>query len=205
MALPINFSAASLAEAKVLGLQVVSAAPKLIFAVPVTQRVVQFPNGATISPYGQGNNSPAIVVQNLTDGGSYQGANSPDGVIIMNEVPEAVALELLQMYDGTIEGLDRICTRAAELGVGDQYTTKKSFVDAKLSPAGKMLNPYTGQVKRDDRDICGVYRDQEGTLQIMVGAEPRRIEEDILLRTYRNADGSEIDLNAIPVIQITES
>jgi hypothetical protein len=183
------------------GLKVVSAARKLILAVPATDRIVAFPQGATISEYGQNNDAPAIVVQNLTDPSQpWQGADSENGIVIMNEVSEANAELLLDMVDGTIMGLDAIITKARELGIGDVYTTTRSFVEAKLTPAGRMINPFTGVVKRDDRDVCNVYRDAEGVLQIVVNDEPRRIEPDILLRTYRNADGSEIDLTDVPML-----
>lgn len=188
---------------QVNGLKVVSAARKLIALVPATTRVAQFPEGCVISEYGQNNAAPVITVQNRTDGaaggGSYQGADAEAGVIIMNEVPEATALELLGIYDGTIEGLDRMVARAYELGCGDIYTTKKSFVETKLTPAGKMVNQYTGIVKRDDRDVCTVYKDGAGVYQIVI-KEPRQIELDILLRTYVCADGSPIDPAAIPTV-----
>ena len=223
------------------GLNVVSSARKVIFAIPNTDRVASFPEGAPISEYGQNNDRPAIVVCNYSDPSHpWQGADGTEGVIIMNEVPEQIAEELLSMlqelghdwaynqpgvhetlarhpvlsapYERTedwinsapyqIEHLDLVVARAHELGVRDIYTTNKSFVDNKLSPAGRMLNQHTGIVKRSDRDVCTVYRDAEGVLLINVpgGDGARRIEEDILLRTYRRADGSDISLDEIPVI-----
>lgn len=189
-----------MSTATINGLKVTSAARKVIFEVPQSDTLAVFPADAKISEYGQNNSQPVIVVQNRTDGGSWQGADGNDGVIIMNEVPGDFAEVLLSMYDGTIESLKRICAYAADHGYGDQYTTKKSFVDTKLSPAGKMVGKYTGIVKRDDRDVCILYRDNAGILQVMVKGEPRRIEDDIVLRTYKCADGSEIDLNAVPTV-----
>jgi hypothetical protein len=48
------------------GLKVTSSARKLIFKVPQGP-VVQFPEGVTISPYGQNNEAPVIVVHNHVD------------------------------------------------------------------------------------------------------------------------------------------
>lgn len=187
------------------GLKVVSQARKLIVKVPQGP-VVSFPEGALISPYGQNNDSAVIVVHNRVDksmgeGGTWQGADSVNGVVILNGVPEAVALEVLALYEAnpTIEGLNALLVRAAELGCVDQYTTKTSFVDSKLSPAGKMLDQYTGIVKRDDRDICLVVRDSAGTIWRKLGEDVKHIDtEAILVRDYVNADGSQIDPAKIP-------
>ena len=180
------------------GLKVTSSASKVIFAVPPSDTLAVFPADGKISEYGQNNAAPAIVVQNKTDGGSWQGADGQQGVVIMNEVPGDFAEVLLDMYDGSLGSLELICKYAADHGYGDQYTTKRSFVDTKLSPAGRMKDSYTGIVKRDDRDVCIVFRDSEDVLQIVVKGEPRRIEPDILLRTYKCADGSPISLDAVP-------
>jgi predicted GTPase len=182
------------------GLKVTSNARKVIFEVPHSDALAVFPADAKISEYGQNNSQPVIVVQNKTDGGSLQGADAQQGVVIMNEIPGDFAEVLLDMYDGTIASLELICKYAANNGYGDQYTTKKTFVDTKLSPAGRMVSKYTGIVKRDDRDVCILYRDNTGILQVMVKGEPRRIEDDIVLRTYKCADGSDIDLNAVPTV-----
>lgn len=182
------------------GLPVVSATRKVIFRVPVTTDIVSFPEYAIISKYGQNNSKSAIVVCNETDGGSWQSADCRNGVIIMNEVDGEFAEQLLEMYDGTIEALRNICAFASDNGYSDQYTTKLNFVETKLSPAGRMINAYTGIVKRDDRDICAVYIDSEGIPQIVINDSPRRIEADILLWTYRNADGTAINLSDIPTV-----
>jgi hypothetical protein len=183
------------------GLKVVSSARKLIMVVPQTDRKVSFPQGATISGYGKGNDNPVIVVQNITDGGSWQGAQSGQYVIV-NEVQEEAAhaaLDILGGEDYTIDRLDAALTHLANAGFRDQYTTDQDFVSKQLSPAGKMLGTNAGIVKRDSRDVCTVYRDSEGVLQIVI-KEPRRIEPNILVRTYRNVDGTTIDLDSIPTV-----
>ncbi len=82
-------------------------------------------------------------------------------------------------------------------GCVDQYTTSLAFVDTKLSTAGRMLDPYTGIVKRDDRDLTPVWQ-EGGVFYTAPGGAARVIEPDILVRTYRKTDGSLIDLAKIP-------
>ena len=59
-----------------------------------------------------------------------------------------------------------------------------------------MIDAYTGVVKRDDRDQIPVWQ-QDGTFYVSHGGEGRVIEPEILVRTYRNTDGTQIDLNLI--------
>lgn len=184
------------------GLQVVSSARKLIFLVPAGP-VVNFPEGAVISKYGQNNESPVIVVLNHVDnGGTWQGADVTNGIVIMNNVSEAVALELLEMFgaDRTIGGLKSVIARAEELGCLDNYTTKVQFADDNLSPAGLMLDNYTGIVKRDARDICLVIRDGNGVIQRQLpnGSVNHIDTNEILVRDYVHTDGSQIDPDTIP-------
>jgi hypothetical protein len=177
-------------------LKVVSDARKLTFKVHPVDVAPVFPSGANISSYGQNNVNPAIVVQNVSDGGTWQGADAIDGIVIINEVPEVHADLLLDAFNG--HNLADVIKQANELGYGDIYTTSVGFFHSYFSPAGRMLDAYTGVVKRDARDICSVYQDSDGIYQIVVGANsPKRIEPDILLRTYRLPDGSPIDLKDI--------
>ncbi len=190
------------------GMKVTSNARKLIARVPETDRKVAFPVGVTISQYGKESVAPAIVVQNRTDGGSYQGAKSGQ-YIIVNEVTGEAANAFLATL-GTTYSIETLVSALATLdasGFGDQYTTDIAFVQSKLTPAGESIGLTTdgdkivtitaGITKRDDRDVCLVYRDASGVAQIVVKGEPRRIEDDILVRTYRNADGTEIDLTKV--------
>lgn len=192
------------------GLPVISAARKLVAVVPQTTRVVNFPDGANVSKYGKENSKPAIVVQNRTDGGSWQGAGVGHYVIV-NEVGEDAATQFLTNLgtDYDVIKLESELAKLAEAGFGDQYTTDLSFVQSKLSPAGqcnglttndgKIVTLAAGIVKRDDRDVCHVFRDSGDVLQIVI-KEPRRIEADILTRTYRKVDGSAIVLDEIPTV-----
>ena len=182
-------------------INVITNARKLIFRVPEGPKV-SFPAGAEISSYGQNNNDPVIVVQNMTDGGSWQGADAEQGIIIINEIPDDAAEVLLDLYDGTIKVLHQVVALAAEWGYNDQYTTRTSWVDKHLSPAGRMDGEYTGIVKRDERDLCPVWQTEDGIFMIINGGSEtgHRIESDILARTYRMPDGSQIDLEAIPVL-----
>lgn len=195
------------------GLSVVSSARKLIALVPNTNRVVSFPEGAVLSQYGKGNENPVIIVQNGTDPTlPWQGAHGGVGhYIIVNEVGEDAAIAFLNHLGGTdysVETLEAALAELAEAGFRDQYTTDVNFVNSKLATAGQVFTSedggvIAGVVARSDRDLCKVYRDAEGVLQIVVGNnEPRRIEDDILLRTYRTADGGLISLDDVPSEEI---
>jgi len=171
---------------------VISSAQKLILKVQEGP-ILPFPDGSTISKYGANNEAPQIVVFNGTDP-SWQGAAAGDYVII-NEVPTDVAKDALIIYaDGqTNETLQEALDFLVEKGYVDQYTTDQDFVDSKLSAAGPILRNGSGIVKRDDRDVVDAWC-EDGVYYVAPNGEARRIEPDILQRTYRNVDGSEIDL-----------
>lgn len=188
-------------------LAIVSTARKLIFKVPQGE-LTSFPEGVTISEYGQNNQAPSIVVHNYIDTladpkGSWQGADSNEGIVIMNAVPGDIADELIDLYetDPTVEGLLAVIAHAEELGCTDNYTTKTGFVESKLTPAGRMLDKYTGIVKRDDRDICYIVRDANGTIWRKLGSDVRHIDTDeILVRDYVLPNGDKIDPTLIPTV-----
>lgn len=188
---------------KAQGVPVVSSARKLIFDVPEGP-VVSFPENAVISSYGQNNAAPCVVVKNHVDSsspdGTWQGADS-NGVIIMNSVPEDKAKILLALYQSGLHTLKDVIRNAEILGVLDNYTTKKTFVDQHLSAAGLMLSKYTGIVKRDSRDVCYIARDSNGLIWRVLVNEIKHIDSDeILLETYVNSDGSKINVELIPVV-----
>lgn len=187
---------------------VFSAARKLIIEVPPGSPVA-FPQGAVLSSYGQNNGSPTIVVCNRTDtskgatpNGTWQGADSENGVIIINEVPAEIAEMALTIFDENGRGmtaLEMALNYLDENGKGDQYTTDRKFVAEHLSPAGRMLDSCTGIVKRDKRDGVLLVQDENGTMWMKLSnGDVRHIEPDILIRTYVNGDGSSIDLTQVP-------
>jgi hypothetical protein len=189
-------------------LKVVSTTRKFLAKVPKTHRVLEFPAEATVSKYGKGNDAPAIIVHNATDTssdprGTYQGAKV-DQYILVNEVSEdaaTAALAILGTDDFTIARLDATLEYLANAGFRDQYTSDLAFVSTRLSPAGTMLGDAAGHVKRDDRDVMDVFRKGDGLIYVSHGdREPIVIEPDILVRTYRRADGANIDLSEIPTI-----
>lgn len=194
-----------------LGAAVVSSARKLVFKVPAGP-VVGFPEGAAISKYGQNNESPVIVVLNhvdksMGDGGCWQGADTENGIVIMNNVPEDAANELLDLFEAnpTVDGLEDVIARAEALGCLDNYTTKVSFADDNLTPAGRMLGKYTGIVKRDSKDVAKVGRGPDGVIYRLLGDDVKHIDTDeILVRDYRNADGSMINASTLPLIQLED-
>lgn len=175
---------------------VVSAVRKLILRPAKDAPIVSFPDGGVISNYGVNNESPSIVVCNRTETPpSWQGVDYQSGVVIVNAVPEEIADQALTVHGR--DGIDAAIAFLVGQDCTDQYTTKLGFVDTKLSPAGRMLDPYTGIVKRDDRDLTPVWREDDVFYVIHSGAA-RLIRSDILLRDYRNPDGSQIDLTVIP-------
>lgn len=178
-------------------LPVITNARKLIIQVPQSDKVVTFPKDAVISPHGQNNANPTVVVFNATDeGGTWQGADSQNGIVIINAVTELDAEVLLNGYDETMEGLGKLIAKAVKFGYRDMYTTSVPWARTKLTPAGKRISTYTGLVMRSDKDITYVYWDND---RIMVQSDlPRAIEPEILQRDYRNLDGSQISLSQIP-------
>ena len=162
---------------------------------------VGFPAGAKPNGYGVDNETPSVVVLNGTEKEpSWQGVSHDKGVVIVNEVPEEAANTALDIYEQggkTNAALMLALYFLAASGCRDQYTTGLSFVDSKLTPAGRTVDQYTGIVKRDDRDLTPVWR--EGDVYYTApGGNARVIEADILARTYRNADGSLLDLAVVP-------
>lgn len=179
---------------------VVSSARKLLLEVSAGPPIASFPEGAAVSQYGANNDAPVVVVHNATDlsqgpAGTWQGAAAGDFVII-NEVPETIVEESLDIYNGSNESILDVLDFLVGIGFDDQYTTSRKFWETKLSPAGTMKG-RSGIMKRDDRDLARLYQDKDGVLRIVTDAV-RHIEPDILLRTYRMPDGSRIDLQSIP-------
>lgn len=181
-------------------LPVISNAKKLILKVPQSDIIVNFPEHAVISPYGQNNTAPVIVVFNKTDnGGTWQGADS-EGIIIINGVASEKDVDkLLELYDGSIEGLNALISKAVSFGYVDIFTTTKAYARTHFEPAGKMLNTFTGAVRRDDANVTYIYKDSNGIIRVVSDSE-RHIEVDILQRDYMMLDGSPISLSDIPAV-----
>jgi hypothetical protein len=202
--------------AKVIKLK--SEAGKLVIRVPQTDRVVNFPEGCTISEWGKGNDRPMVIVHNATDTkvdkrGTYQGARfvkTNPQYVINNTVPEALALKALAMLtDGfTIEDLDKVIEFLVKSDMTDMYTTDLEFLSGNCTPAGLCLELETkedgkvaklaaGQVKRDGRDLIDSYLGDDGYVYVKLSDGDRRVEDHILVETYRNADGSKIDIEKL--------
>lgn len=193
--------------------RVVSAVRKVVLEVRPGP-VVSFPDGATVSDYGKGNDAPVIVVQNKTSDGSWQGAK-PGQLIILNEVSEAIADAMLDLVEASIKGAGEevnativsACSLAADNGFGDQYTTDEAFFTTKLSPAGRMIGPRTGVVKRNDRDLIRCHKDANGIIYVYPEGPEKmayRIEPGILLNTYRMPNGDVINLKDIPTEELSQ-
>lgn len=180
---------------------VVSSARKLILRPEADAPVVSFPEGVVISDYGVNNATPSIVVCNRKENPpSWQGVGHETGVVIVNEVPEdkaEAALNIFEQGGQTNTALNEVLQFLVESGCGDQYTTSISFATDNLSPAGRMLDRYSGIVKRDERDQFPLWKEGDN-IYVRHAGGPKLIAPDILLRTYRNPDGSSIDLSKIP-------
>ncbi len=181
-------------------IMIVSASRKVLLEVGSDGQTASFPEGAAISEYGANNAAPMIVVHNSTDrknpNGTWQGAGAGD-FIIVNEVPEYIALDAINMLDGSNESIKRAIVYLIDNGCADQYTCSAKDYAALFTPAG-LMKGRSGIMKRDNRDLVPIYRDKGGVLRIKLNGEMRHIEPNILLRTYRMPDGSKIVLKTIP-------
>lgn len=182
-------------------MNIVSSARKLILRPENNAPAVAFPPGAIINEWGSNNETPSVVVLNGTEEKpSWQGVSHESGVVIVNEVPEELAntaLSIFELGGKNNEALRSALYFLASNGCVDQYTCGIDFVDNKLSSAGRMVDNYTGVVKRDDRDLTPAWKEGD-VFYTAPNGEARVIEVDILERTYRNADGTEINLATIP-------
>lgn len=182
-------------------MMIVSSARKLVFRPEQGAPQVSFPEGVPVNGYGVNNQTPSVIVRNGTENpATYQGVCHDTGCVILNRVPEDVALAALQIFNEggrTNAALNAALDYLTAAGCVDQYTTTIEFVENRLSPAGVMLDRHNGVVKRDDRDMTPVWKEGD---KIYVHTDAvRDIEPSILLETYRMPDGSEIDLESIPV------
>lgn len=181
-------------------MQIVSSSRKLILLPEAGAPTVNFPAGAELSEYGANNMTPSIIVLNgSAKTPTWQGVDHETGVVIVNEVPEELAHAALDIIEAGGETNDAIRLGLYFLAIHscrDQYTTPRAFVANNLSPAGRMLGELTGIVKRDARDQFKVWK--EGGVYYVYTDGQREIEPDILVRTYRNPDGSLIDLDQVP-------
>jgi len=177
-------------------MKVISNAKKLVLGVPATNIIVNFPDGVVISAYGQDNQNPSVVVFNSTDeSGTWQGANSIDGVIIINEVNSSQAKAIIEKLDGTVNGLNNAIDTAVKLGLTDQYTSDFDFVRKKLISDVSVAGLY----RRNNEIVCNIYKDSDGVIWREMDGQTHHIEKDILLRTYETEAGNPINLEDIPV------
>jgi hypothetical protein len=200
---------------------VVSSARKVIARVPQTDRVLTLPDGMVWSDYRkEGQANPAILLLNATD---VNGGKTPNGTVqggrvgdytMVNEVSEEAAQAFLSDLGGddyTVETLEKALATLASKGFRDQYTTDVGFVTSKLSPAGLCINAQTkpdgkfesvtaAVCKRDDRDVIEVFvSGADGYIHVVHKGEPKRIERDIFVRTYRAPNGDVVDPQTIVV------
>jgi hypothetical protein len=181
-------------------LGVISSAVKLIMRPDAGRPVLPAPEGVNVSPYSADKETPTTWVINMTETPpSCQGVSHETGSVIVNGVPHAVAEAMTVVRK--VHGVDNTLQVLSLLGYSDQYTTNLKFIADKLSAAGTMLDPCTGVVKRDDKDIVPVWREADGRIYVVNNKVPHLIQPDILARDYRTADGGPIDLASIPLAE----
>ena len=169
--------------------------------------VVSFPEGARKSEWGgQNDESPTVVVHNVTDlnngetpDGTWQGCDNNGGLVIINEMTEVAASQALDLYES--QGIAAAYDYLADIGFRDQYTTSEDWFDENLTPAGRMVGVYSGYVKRIETSDMEIGRKSDGQVYLLSHESQPRIEEDILLRTYVMPDGSQIDASSIPTVE----
>lgn len=178
-------------------LSVISSAMKLILQPEPGRKICNPPADIKVSDYGAANDTATVWVTNMTETPlSCQGVSHEAGSVIVNGVPQAIAEGVVAMYQS--HGLDKAIDVLVLLGYTDQYTTKRQFIRDNLSPAGKMVDEFTGVVKRDARDVKVVWRESDGNYYVLNNQKPHLIVPDILVRDYRLTDGSQIDLDMVP-------
>lgn len=181
----------------------ISSVLKIIMRPEAGRQQVQSPDGVAISSYGAGNSSATVWVTNLTETPpTCQGVCHDTGSVIVNSVPQVIAEAAIYVFE--TKGLDAAVAMLSHLGYMDQYTTNFSFIDKKLSPAGTVVDAYSGVVKRHDRDIMPVWREADGAHYVLNNQVPHLIQLGILLRDYRNSDGSQIKPDQVPLAQYDE-
>jgi hypothetical protein len=119
----------------------------------------------------------------------------------VNQVPEKVAnvaLDMFEVLGQSNEALELVLQFLTLAGCIDQYTSLNEFVENSLSPAGRMLGSGTGIMKRDNRDLIECWVEEGRIFVNNDGMGGKLIDPQILVETYRNPDGSTIDLSSIP-------
>lgn len=148
-----------------------------------------------------------------------------EGVVILNQVTEEQAAKLqdklgkdpsrlsLQEFKGALEFAH------GDLGIGDMYNSDRTFIKNKMNPLETSDTgiPQYGLFRRDDRDVChAIYVEGSGEFQ-GPAASPQKFEDGAVLirqpngkefsyrliqpdafqETYKNKDGSAIDLQKL--------
>ena len=182
-------------------LPVYCAAIKLIIEVPSAHTIETFPEKAVISPQGQNNLNPAVVVQNAVDDvGTWQGADGEKGVIVIDDITEKLAQTVLDMLgrEYSQKRLKAVLSFLEGAGFNQQRTSTKEFVDKNYRPCGIKTGPYTGVYTPESNPIIFVSRDQFGVIWCDDGNNISHIKEHVLLTFYRHVRGGVIHPDDIP-------
>jgi hypothetical protein len=229
-----RISPADLAFDPATSTSVISSAQKFIIPVPAfggSGEALVYPKGdekagKPILDYeGKPIGERGLVFFNAKDKSRQAVAGDGEGVIIINEITQEQADRLYQKVQSlqqdpnklTLNQLKQVLEFAREeLGLGDMYNSTRSFVKAKMTPAGTGEHPQVGGAeieayglkKRDDRDLCrAVYVPgkfvfqgpaaspqifEDGGVIVEQNGEFRGVQPEIFLRTYRLQDGRQI-------------
>ena len=154
-----------------------------------------------------------------------QAAKSDGGVVLLNQVTAAQAALLAEKIGDistlTVPKLKEVLAYArTELGLVDQYNSDTGFIASKMTPVTTALGEAYGHFKRDDRDICQAIRVEgegeyegpaatpqlftNGAVLVQQGKDVRLVQPDIFVETYRKADGTQLTLDDVPLIQPVE-
>lgn len=188
-------------------MNVISDALKLVMRPEQGAPVVLFPHGVIVNKeYSQNTISPTVVLPNLTEKPpSWQGVCHHTGSVIVNTLPLEIAKLALDIFVSggkTNAALDAVLKFLRVIGYGDQYTTDFGFIDKHLNPVVPVAgDEYTGIFMRDRDNLTPIWKENGIIYVVPAGAKdqgPRVMDPGKLLETYKNVDGSDIDLDSIP-------
>lgn len=169
-----------------------------------------------------------VVFHNDKDDAVQAAKADGNSVVIINQVSEEQAAALMKHLNGRdpnklslSEVKETLSFARDELGLGDMYNSDRDFIKSKMNALEDHASGLEafGLHRRDDRDVCnavfvegkGEFTGSATTHKFEDGAVVLRqmdsktkeygyrvVQPDTFAETYRNKDGSPIDLDALP-------
>ncbi|MBI4815762.1 MAG: hypothetical protein HY791_05880 [Deltaproteobacteria bacterium] len=144
-----------------------------------------------------------------------------NGVVIINQVSEEQADKLRAKFGDDPSKLslqqfkDALQFAREELSLGDMYNSDKEFIGKKMNALESKATGVQGYGlhRRDDRDLvkavfvegqgqftgtATTHKFDNGAVLVQQGTDARLVQPDIFAQTYRNKDGTALDLQALP-------